>query len=125
MTFEIPSHICEQHGEMAMIAMRRGERARAVRAINRAFEIAAEQAAEVVTLGSFVDTMFVANTVSALNEINVETVGDLITYTPQQLATVRNINWLSIQKIQSKLESCGFQLGADPEQANSVDEDAL
>lgn len=110
---KVPPEIAEQHARMAELAMLAGERDRALAAINRAFETAKEVSGEFLTETSPLAGMLSVRIVTILDGNGIRTVGDLIKYSPEELARVQQIRWKSVAIIQRQLEKHGFALARE------------
>ena len=106
----IPSKIVGQHVRMIEVALSHGNRAMAIRAVNRAFETAAEEA---ITLTGSDSVALILNTktTNALSDwCDVQKISELIQMTPDQLVMIDNFSWRTVEIIQEALAKHGFEL---------------
>ena len=110
----VPCDIAVQHCRMALLSLMRGEREKAHQAIDRAFDTADERSEITITWQSHINEILAERAACILyDQCGIETVGELVKYTPQQLAAVPNLDWKTVGMIQDSLREHGFVLGVD------------
>ena len=104
----IPQEIAMHHARMVEVALMRGEQDRAIRAVDRAFEVAREE--QIVDLESPITKVCSHKTVGIFEALNINTVGDLIQCSAQELIMVANLRKKTVDNIQFELAKLGFEL---------------
>ena len=107
---QVPYDIACQHARMAACAMRTGEEAKAVRAVQRAFETARELSRETIGLHSHVREITGTRIANVLESYNVHMVGDLVQRTAEELLRMNGINSKSLSLIEESLAKAGLRL---------------
>lgn len=106
----VPDILASQHAQMAEMAMLKGEKAKAHRAIDRAFELARNSPPKTVTLDSPVSAVVNERMCGALEKKRVRTVGDLVTCTREFLMCINNVGMRSVEMVENNLAKHGFSL---------------
>lgn len=106
---KIPDDIATQHARMVEVALLRGEYERALRAVDRAFEVA-RQADAGIGLESPVSDICSIKVTNCLESVGIETIGDLIQCSAQELLMVANIRNKSVDNLQFELGKLGLEL---------------
>lgn len=101
--------IARRHAQLAEIAMLADHEDRAISAIRRAFEADAEQS-EKLSLSDSVAEVCSVRMTTILRSYGIETIEQLVAYTPQGLANLHQISWKTVSYIQDRLERHGFRL---------------
>lgn len=106
----IPIEIAQQHANMAEVAMAvHGNRDMAHRAIDRAFELYEEMELEVVTLDSHISSITSVRVATILQQNRIETVGDLASFSIDEVASFRNLGLVQAENLELALASHGFE----------------
>lgn len=107
----VPHDIAEQHAVMVSMALVDGARDRAHEAVDRAFSLAkTDMEATGVTWTTNVDEILNAKVAHHLQCGGIETVGQLVHYTRDELAAVHQIRYKSVDLIERALARHGFSL---------------
>ena len=104
----IPQEIAMHHARMVEVALMRGEQDRAIRAVDRAFEVAREE--QIVDLESPITKVCSHKTVGILESLNINTIGDLVQCSAQELIMVANLRKKTVDNIQFELAKFGYDL---------------
>jgi hypothetical protein len=106
----MPVEIAEIHGRIVTIALACwGNQEMAKRAIDRAFEIWAEES-EPVSLSSAVTQILSPKVSNALIRYGIRTVGEICLFSRNSLATIGGIEQNTALNIERELEKHGFKL---------------
>lgn len=115
----IPAEIAMYHARLVEVALLKGEQDRAVRAVDRAFEVAREELC--TDLNSPVSKVCSHKTIGTLESLNIHTIGDLIQCSAQELIMVANLRSKTVDNIQFQLAKLGFELKKQKEQISDAD----
>ena len=115
----IPAEIAMYHARLVEVALLKGEQDRAIRAVDRAFEVAREELC--TDLESPVSKVCSHKTIGTLESLNIHTIGDLIQCSAQELIMVANLRPKTVDNIQFQLAKLGFELKKQKEQISDGD----
>ena len=104
----IPAEIAMYHARLVEVALLKGEQDRAVRAVDRAFEVAREELC--TDLNSPVSKVCSHKTIGTLESLNIHTIGDLIQCSSQELIMVANLRKKTVDNIEFELAKIGYRL---------------
>lgn len=103
--------IAAQHARMVECAIVSGEPAKAHAAIDRAFSVIGE--IDQLTLDSRLDTVISLRIASILEAAGVETIGQLISHSRDELAKINQIRYRSVDLVEIAIARHGFRLRRD------------
>lgn len=115
---QVPDEIAVQHARMAVCAMRCGDEPKAIRAIQRAFEIAREIRQE-ITLDDHVSRVASVRTTALLESAGIETLRQLIALSADDLILLQGVSRRTAAAIERELAKHGLALSA-PRQKTGI-----
>ena len=103
-------HIAERHGRMVACAMLSGEKAKAIAAVERGFQMLAELKTDRLTYDDDICLVVRDRMATILNGGGIFTIGDLCSHSRDSLVQIHQIRYRSVDIIERELQRRGLSL---------------